>query len=432
MKKKKLKVSRNEFVDKKQDAKFELQLEKEASTRFENEDRRLKSENEGLFEMKNELLTQRNFISDKEFHVTGKERVEEWLYTVDRVFKGCGIINDEQKVLQASSFLRYVATVKPWKKQKKDVSWSDFCTSLIKQMAKKHKPTDHEFKLREMLKANRDIGSYVNEFRILMNQKSSMDETDKISYFTDGFSGLTSGYVKFCKPKTLEEAIEVAENYEAFKMSENPKNADISFAGSGFKSGFKVKVRNKPYLYKHKKDQKDHVEVVFDTGASSSIIGLNTAKKLALSILPSDKSINKADGSTNKVIGVTEEIELKMAETGANLSFIITYVSHSEFLLGKNIKLDSGEESDFETEINAYLADQEPDDIFSDEIIDCDAKLEFKQTNLKVLDNFLKQNEDVFAKSMKDLKECKNVKFDIDTTTETPVMPNPNRQNKTQ
>ncbi|CAF1071079.1 unnamed protein product [Brachionus calyciflorus] len=81
-----------------------------------------------------------------------------------------------------------------------------------------------------------------------------MDQTDKISFFTDGLSGLTSGYVKFCKPKTLERAIEVAENYEAFKMSENPKNADIFFEGS--KSGFKVKLRNKPYLYKHKKDQK--------------------------------------------------------------------------------------------------------------------------------------------------------------------------------
>ena len=191
----------------------------------------------------------------KEFHGTGKERVEDWLYTVDRVFKGCGIINDEQKVLQASSFLRDVAlhNFQALEKTKKNISWSDFC----EHMTKKYKPTDHEFKLREKLKnlkANRDISSYVNEFRILMNQISSMDETDKISYFTDGLSGLTSGYVKFCKPKALEEAIEVAENYEAFKMSANPKNADIFFAGS--KSGFKVKLRNKPYLYKHKKDQK--------------------------------------------------------------------------------------------------------------------------------------------------------------------------------
>ncbi|CAF1011955.1 unnamed protein product [Brachionus calyciflorus] len=37
-------------------------------------------------------------------------------------------------------------------------------------------------------------------------------------------------------------------------MSEKPKNADIFFAGS--KSGFNVKLRNKPYLHKHKKDQK--------------------------------------------------------------------------------------------------------------------------------------------------------------------------------
>ncbi|CAF0985527.1 unnamed protein product [Brachionus calyciflorus] len=116
-----------------------------------------------------------------EFHGTGKERVEDWLYTVDRVFKGCGIINDEQKVLQASLFLRDVAlhNFQALEKTKKDISWSDFC----EHMTKKYKPADHEFKLREKLKnlkANRDIGSYVNEFRILMNQISSMDETDKI------------------------------------------------------------------------------------------------------------------------------------------------------------------------------------------------------------------------------------------------------------
>ncbi|CAF0985533.1 unnamed protein product [Brachionus calyciflorus] len=270
-------------------------------------------------------------------------------------------------------------------------------------------------------------------------------------------------------------------------MSEKPENADIFFAGS--KSVFKVKLRNKPYLYKHKKDQKyksDHKQgssklkdkkkiVCYGCDSEGHYINqcykinngsiekkdknnkrtkserrdkrLNTAKKLGLSILPSDKSINTADGSTNKVIGVTEEIELKVAETVDYLSFIITNVSHIEVLLGldwfdqtkvvldparrvlkipgKNIKLDSVEESDFETEINAYLADQEPDDIFSDEIIDCDSKLELKQTNLKVLDDLLKQNEDVFAKS---LKECKNDKFDIETTTETPVMPNPYKQ----
>ncbi|CAF1132394.1 unnamed protein product [Brachionus calyciflorus] len=191
----------------------------------------------------------------KEFHGRGKERVEDWLYTVDRVFKGCGIISDENKVLQANSFLRDVAlhNFKALERTKKDISWSDFS----KHKTKKYKPTDHEFKLREKLKnlkAKRDISSYVKEFRILMNQISSMDETDKISYFTYGLSGLTSGYVKFCKPKTLDKAIEVAENYEAFKMLENPKNADIFFAGS--KSGFKVKLKNKHYLYKHKKDQK--------------------------------------------------------------------------------------------------------------------------------------------------------------------------------
>ncbi|RNA12900.1 hypothetical protein BpHYR1_022305, partial [Brachionus plicatilis] len=266
----------------------------------------------------------------KEFHGTDKERVEDWLYTVDR----------------ASSFLRDVAlhNFQALEKTKKAISWSDFC----EHMTKKYKPTDHEFKLREKLKnlkANRDISSYLNEFRILMNQISSMDETDKISYFTDGLSGLTSGYVKFCKPKTLEEAIEVAENYEAFKMSENPKTSDIFFASS--KSGFKDKsnysknamtvedLTKTNDLLKHTGFILDKVvEVVFDTGASSSIIGLNTDKKLGLNILASDKSINTADGSTNKVIGVTEEIELKVEESVANLSLIITNVSHIEVLLG--------------------------------------------------------------------------------------------------
>ncbi|CAF0833354.1 unnamed protein product [Brachionus calyciflorus] len=171
-----------------------------------------------------------------------------------------------------------------------------------------------------------------------MNQINSMDETDKISYSTDGISGLTSGLKHFS----------------------------------------------------------------------------------------SKKPINTADGSASKVIGITEAIEIKVAETVANLSFIITYVSNIEDLQGldwfdqtkvvldparrflkipsKNIKLDSENESDFKTEINTYLADQEQDEIFSDDILDYDSKFELKKTNLK---------------------------FELETTTETAVVSNSYRQPNT-
>ncbi|CAF1088796.1 unnamed protein product [Brachionus calyciflorus] len=106
-------------------------------------------------------------------------------------------------------------------------------------------------------------------------------------------------------------------------------------------------------------------------------------------------------------------------------SLIITNVSHIEVLLGLDWYDQTKVVLDPARRVLKIPTDKEPDYIFLNEIIDCDAKPELKQTNFKVLDDFLKQNEDVFAKSLKDLKD---IKFDIETTTKTPVMSNPYRQ----
>ena len=76
------------------------------------------------------------------------------------------------------------------------------------------------------------------------------------------------------------------------------------------------------------------VEVVFDTGATVSLLNADIANKLDIEILPSDRVINTADGSTNPVLGITREVEVKVDETIAKICFLITNVGSAQVLLG--------------------------------------------------------------------------------------------------
>lgn len=94
-------------------------------------------------------------------------------------------------------------------------------------MINRYRPLDHEDKVRDKIKSlkqTRGILDYINEFRILLNQISKIEERDKIGYFADGLREATKRFVKFSKPKDLEEAILIAENYDSFQIGTDVKN----------------------------------------------------------------------------------------------------------------------------------------------------------------------------------------------------------------
>ena len=57
-----------------------------------------------------------------------------------------------------------------------------------------------------------------------MNQIDRIEKRDKIGYFTDGLKEATKRFVKFSKPKDLEKAILIAENYDSFQNGTENKN----------------------------------------------------------------------------------------------------------------------------------------------------------------------------------------------------------------
>lgn len=180
----------------------------------------------------------------------------------------------------------------------------------------------------------------------------------------------------------------------------------------------------------------EKVEVVFDTGATISVMSFNTAKKLGLEILPSNQRINTADGATNKVLGIIRPLEFSIKETLATISFVVTNVSHIEILLGldwfeqtgviidpakrvltipgSSIKLNPEADSN-DPEENIYFIE---DDIREDEIINVFGTNELILTENKELNKVLLKNQDVFSKNLNDLGCCDSIEFDIEITSE--------------
>ena len=464
--------------------------------------------------------------SIKEFNGNGRDRVEDWIYHVNRVLQACGIEKDKDKVLNASSFLKENAmyAFQSFEKTKPDMTWNDFCEFLIN----KYRPVDHEMKVRRQIKSlkqTKSISEYVTEFRMLMNQVEKMEMIDQITYFIDGLHPKTKNYVKLMNPTDIEKAISFAETYEPFRIGEDiGKNdsSNIFFSNSSrhgtkkyhqfqaARSRYKTKKEihklltkdenKKEYrcflcnkighikanCYKNKapktmdrsssksfkaKAQKEakvytvdeifksdtllryngllnnkEVEVVFDTGATVSLLNADVANKLDIEILPSDRVINTADGSTNPVLGITREVEVKVDETIAKICFLITNVGSAQVLLGldwfeqtkvvidparKQIKIPgkciSLNEDDYQNDENfenIFLANDDVDEL--DEFGFNSVKFrkdDAKYQNEKVK-SLVDEYSDVFSNEIDNIGCFKGVSYEIETTTEVPVTSN--------
>ncbi|RNA18691.1 hypothetical protein BpHYR1_028587 [Brachionus plicatilis] len=99
------------------------------------------------------------------------------------------------------------------------------------------------------LRQSKDVGNYINDFRIILNQISEISEYDQITYFTQGLSELTENYVRLRNPESLQKAIEYAEDYNRFNTSRHLRNADILMINrKNFGNKFS-KVRGKHFNY---------------------------------------------------------------------------------------------------------------------------------------------------------------------------------------
>ncbi|CAF1094980.1 unnamed protein product [Brachionus calyciflorus] len=255
----------------------------------------------------------------------------------------------------------------------------------------RYKRKDHELYMRDKLKnlkQNKDISSYVNDFRIILNQITNISEYDQITYFMQGLIEQTENYVRLRNPDSLQKAIEYAEDYDRFKSSRTSKINDV----------FMLNKRNKAMKHKN---------------------------------------------------GETEILKIEIEDTVAYISFVITNIMHIEILLGldwfeqtkaiidparrilsipgKKISLDSKIHEDIDDNIYPSIYNIE-DDFVIDDVVNLDFNNKIPNTKNSKLNDLILKNKNVFSLNLNDLGCCNSVKFEIETNSENPIMSQPFRQ----
>ena len=179
-----------------------------------------------------------------------KDIIEDWLYTANRILEASGITNDQNKIFHASNYLTDSALhyFQAYEKAGKFNTWEEFAGA----MKRKYRPLDHEQNVREQLrsiKQTKGINDYIDDFRILMNRVNRMEEEDKIAYFIHGLQEDTERYVQLNNPKSLEETILIAENFERFKRRDDKRsNLNIFLAKKIYKKRLILRKELKIFL----------------------------------------------------------------------------------------------------------------------------------------------------------------------------------------
>ncbi|MFM7683209.1 MAG: reverse transcriptase domain-containing protein, partial [Bacteroidota bacterium] len=193
-----------------------------------------------------------------EFHGNEEENVTNWLYNIESIFSVSSINNDYEKLAYAKTYLRRIALTnfKAFEMSKNfKVTWLDFKNHMFN----KYRPLHHEetirTKLRDMkMDKSESIRSYVNKFQQCIFEIDNMAEKDKIFYFTSGLQDRTKAHVQIQSPKTLDEAIELAEKFETFVFNNGNNNKSIFVSNTK-----KVYMNKKPrYQFKPKYNKPYH------------------------------------------------------------------------------------------------------------------------------------------------------------------------------
>jgi RNase H-like domain found in reverse transcriptase/Reverse transcriptase (RNA-dependent DNA polymerase)/Ty3 transposon capsid-like protein/Integrase zinc binding domain/Chromo (CHRromatin Organisation MOdifier) domain/gag-polyprotein putative aspartyl protease len=332
------------------------------------------------------------------FSGLSNEDVGSWLFLANQNLNAARVEND-QKVLIIGGYLRDAAL--QWYRRQcctcVNMSWEVFSDALVRMFL----PVNHQERLRTMfdnLKQTKGINQYITEFMKLMNQVESMSEIDKVHAFVRGLAHRTRAEVGYLSPKTLDEALRIASEYEnhyfgssslvsSFSRNYNDRKTwsyenkndmmDINMmrAGSerdrmkkidskrsngtircfscnepGHKANVcpkrRTKELNQMQIEKWDKPEDSYliqfegmvdnkpVSCVLDTGAVKSVLSGKAAKRMGIDVLETTMQIKVADGSTAKPIGITGPLCTKVFDTVCNLEFIVTNLDRHDVLLG--------------------------------------------------------------------------------------------------
>ena len=158
------------------------------------------------------------------FHGRTGENIGDWLFYTNRVMEHSSH-NDREKILLASSYLRDIAQQDYilYEQTHKNITWDEFTHYLKNKYTPKNNTTIIRKQLKELKHLN-SVNDYFVSFRKLVNQLPNMSGEDRMIYFIEGLKFKTRKHVQSEKPKTLDEAFDLASDFETFNSFEVENN----------------------------------------------------------------------------------------------------------------------------------------------------------------------------------------------------------------
>lgn len=158
----------------------------------------------------------------------GGRKVASWLFTLEQYFTATGVINGGAKVAYTATLLRDTAadwwrgiSLAAQARQEPVVEdWDDFKSKITAHFQPIHEE-DFARQLIRSLKQQKTVREYVTRFQDIILQIPTMDERSKVDAFIAGLKQDVRRWVKLQDPRTLENAMSVAEKYQTMVMQDS-------------------------------------------------------------------------------------------------------------------------------------------------------------------------------------------------------------------
>lgn len=160
----------------------------------------------------------------------GGRKVAAWLFSLEQFFIIANVLQDAAQVRYAAALLRDAAA--DWwrglnltaardnpQNPQPVSSWADFKQKLQKHFQPIHEEDFARQQIRT-LKQSGNIRDYVVKFQSLILQIPTMDERSRVDAFTAGLQVDARRWVKLQDPRTLEDALSIAERYQTMLMQD--------------------------------------------------------------------------------------------------------------------------------------------------------------------------------------------------------------------
>lgn len=159
---------------------------------------------------------------------SGRTDVHAWIWSLEQYFITTNIVDDASKSQYAVNLLR--GNVSSWMRNFAGNGplppWP-VLSSELKQMFAPISQTQKACDKLAKLKQTKSVAAYANEFRRLILLLSDLPEVHRIDRFTRGLKLPVAREVSLREPRTLDEAIRIADRYDTISWQMRSQRYDV-------------------------------------------------------------------------------------------------------------------------------------------------------------------------------------------------------------